>query len=414
MKSDKHPLVSRSNRRQFLRAAMLAGTGGILSGPMLRALADETVTLPFANGTRRLVTFPQKKPLILLTSRPPQLETPFSVFNQGIFTPNDQFFVRYHLSNIPTEISLTQFRLEIKGKVNTPLSLSIEDLKTKFEAVELVAVNQCSGNSRGFSQPRVGGGQLGNGAMGNARWKGVKLKTLLEKAGVATGAKQVTFQGLDRAVSDKTPAFVKALEIDHALDGEVMVAYEMNGEALPMLNGYPLRLIVPGCYGTYWVKHLNEITVIDQEFEGFWVKTAYRIPDTAGACVEPGTTPGKTVPISRFTIRSFITSLTDGEKVAVGKTVSVRGIAFDGGYRIDEVRFSADGGKTWRGATLGQDFGKYSFREWTCPFKPTKAGKYELQVCASNSVGQSQPRKALWNPAGYMRNVIETVQVTAA
>jgi len=413
MKSNDHSLP-RSNRRQFLRTAVLAGAGGVLSGPILKAFADETVMLPFANGTRRLVAFPQKKPLILLTSRPPQLETPFSVFNQGIITPNDQFFVRYHLSGIPTEISLAQFRLEIKGKVNAPLTLSVQDLKTKFEPVELVAVNQCSGNSRGFTQPRVGGGQLGNGAMGNARWKGVRLKTLLEKAGVAAGARQVTFQGLDRAVSEKTPEFVKSLEMDHALDGEVMVAYEMNGEYLPMLNGYPLRLIVPGCYGTYWVKHLNEITVVDHEFEGFWMKAGYRIPDTAGACVEPGTTPARTVPISRFNVRSFITSLSDGDKVAVGKTIPVRGIAFDGGYRVDDVRFSADGGKSWRDATLGQDLGKYSFREWTCPFKPTEAGQYELQVCASNSIGQSQPRKALWNPAGYMRNVIETVRVSAA
>lgn len=407
------PARSLPNRREFLRAAIVAGVGGTLARP-LAALGKDGVTLPFGNGERPMATFPQKKPLILVTSRPPQLETPFAVFNQGLLTPNDQFFVRYHLSEIPTVIDPAEFRLRVEGKVNTALTLSLEELRTKFEPVEVVAVNQCSGNSRGFFQPRVAGGQLGNGAMGNARWKGVKLKDLLNKAGLAARAKQVVFNGLDHGLTDKTPDFLKSMEVDHALDGEVMVAYEMNGEDLPMLNGYPVRLIVPGYYGTYWVKHLNEITVASDDFEGFWMKTAYRIPDTAGACVEPGATPAKTIPIARFNVRSFVTSLADGDKLPAGKGVTVRGIAFDGGYGIDEVRFSSDGGKTWREATLGKDLGKYSFREWTCPFTPEKAGSYELQVCAANRIGQTQPRAALWNPAGYMRNVIETVKVSAA
>ena len=402
------------SRRQFLRNAIAAGAGGLLSGSIISALAEDTITMPFANGQRRLVTFPQKRPMILLTSRPPQLETPFSVFNEGILTPNDAFFVRYHLSQIPTEIDGDAFRVEVKGAVSSPLSLSLDDLKMKFDPVELVAVNQCSGNSRGFTQPRVAGGQLGNGAMGNARWKGVRLKDILNKAGVGAGAKQVSFRGVDRPLLEATPAFAKSLDVDHALDGEVMVAYEMNGQDLPMLNGFPLRLVVPGYYGTYWVKHLHEITVLDEDFKSFWVDTAYRIPDTAGACVEPGTTPAKTTPIARYNVRSFITSLQNGGVIAAGKPVTVRGIAFDGGYGIDEVRFSADGGQTWREASLGADYGKYSFREWTCQFTPQAAGKMELKCCAANRIGQSQPLSPLWNPSGYMRNVVESVHVTAA
>jgi DMSO/TMAO reductase YedYZ molybdopterin-dependent catalytic subunit len=392
----------------------MAGAAGVIS-PALSALAgDNIVTMPFANGERRLVKFPQKRELLLVTMRPPQLETPFSVFNEGVLTPNDAFFVRYHLAQVPTNIDLDQFRLTIKGKVNSPLSLSVADLKKLFEPVEIIAVNQCSGNGRGFSNPRVAGGQLGNGAMGCARWKGVRLKDVLNKAGVAAGAKQVTFNGLDQPVLEKTPDFIKALEVDHALDGETMLAYEMNGEDLPMLNGYPLRLIVPGYYGTYWVKHLNEITVLDEEFAGFWMKSAYLIPDNAGACVAPGTMPSRTRPIDRYNVRSFITSLADGDRVEAGQRLTVRGIAFDGGYGITAVRFSNDGGMTWREATLGRDFGKYAFREWTIPFSASRAGNYELKVCAVNRIGQSQPTEALWNPAGYMRNVIETVRVTAA
>ncbi len=391
----------------------MAGVTGFFVPRLLAADDEGTVTMPFANGGRKLVAFPQKRPLILLTMRPPQLETPFSVFNDGIFTPNDAFFVRYHNAQIPTEVDTAAFRVAVKGKVNSTLSLSLADLKSQYEQVEIAAVNQCSGNGRGFSKPRVPGGQLGNGAMGNARWKGVRLKDVLNKAGVATGAKQVTFDGADRPIIDKTPDFVKALDVDHALDGEVMLAYEMNGEPLPMLNGYPLRLIVPGYYGTYWVKHVDTITVIDDILANFWMATAYRIPDNECACVEPGTTPKTTRPIGRFNVRSFITSLSDGDKITVGKPITIRGIAFDGGYGITSVSFSDDANKQWKEAALGHDYGNYSFREWTIPFTPTRAGVYELSSRAVDKKGYTQPLEAIWNPPGYMRNVVETVRVTA-
>ena len=249
--------------------------------------------------------------------------------------------------------------------------------------------------------------------MGNARWKGVPLKALLDKAGVQQGARQVTFDGLDEPVSDKTPDFVKALDIDHARDGEVMLAYAMNGQDLPVLNGFPLRLVVPGYYGTYWVKHLSEISVIDHVFEGFWMKSAYRIPDNACACVPPGTAPKHTIPINRLDVRSFITNVTDGAKVKAGGETLLKGIAFDGGYGITDVLLSTDGGKVWTEAKLGADLGKYSFREWQTVVK-LPAGNHELKVRAVNRIGQSQPSEPLWNPPGYMRNVVETVRVSAA
>ena len=397
------------DRRELMkRAGMTALATGFGSA---RAFALETVTLPFDNGERPLVNYPQKRPMIGQTSRPPQLETPFRIFNEGPITPNNAFFVRYHLSDLPFDIDPDKFTLEVKGKVDHPLKLSLQEIR-KLKAVELVAVNQCSGNSRGFFNPRVAGGQLGNGAMGNARWRGVPLKTILDMAGVQTGAKQVTFNGMDGPVSDRTPDFVKALDVDHARDGEVMLAYGMNGEELPFLNGFPLRLVVPGYYGTYWVKHLNEITVIDTVFDGFWMKSAYRIPDTPCNCVEPGTTPAATIPINRFNVRSFITSVSDGAKVKPGR-VRLKGIAFDGGKGIKEVAVSTDGGKNWTPAKLGRDLGKYSFREWSLAVK-LAAGTYPLKVRATNNAGDSQPAEARWNPAGYMRNFIETVRVTAA
>jgi DMSO/TMAO reductase YedYZ molybdopterin-dependent catalytic subunit len=387
------------------------GAGAVVGSSAFRAVAAEKVTLPFANGERPLVQVPQKRPLIVVTMRPPQLETPFDVFNENVVTPNDAFFVRYHLAGIPTSIDADSYRISVKGKVSTPLSLSLADLK-QMEAVEYYAVNQCSGNSRGFFEPRVAGGQLANGAMGNAKWRGVTLKSVLAKAGVQDGARQVKFDGLDTPVLATTPDFVKALDVDHALDGEVMLAYAMNDADLPMLNGYPVRLIVPGWYGTYWVKHLSEITVLDGVLSDFWMATAYRIPDNACACVAPGTAPAATVPIGRFDVRSFVTSLRDGGTVPAGKPFAMRGLAFDGGFGIRDVNVSADGGKTWTSAALGRELGKYSFREWQMT-ATLPAGTHDIMVRAVNSIGQSQPGEPLWNPAGYMRNVVETTRVRA-
>ena len=399
------------NRRQAMR---LAAAGILAAGKLPSAVAaDDTVTLPIANGERPLVTYPGKRPMIRLTTRPPQLETPFSVFNEGAITPNDAFFVRYHLAGIPLSIEPEAFRLTIGGKVDAAQSFSLADLKSGFEPVELTAVNQCAGNSRGFFAPRVAGGQSGNGAMGNARWRGVPLKALLAKAGVQAGAVQASFRGLDAPVLPDTPAFVKALDIDHALDGEVMVAYAMNGDDLPWLNGFPVRLVVPGCYGTYWIKQLSEIRVLDAPLDNFWMKTAYRIPDNPCACSEPGKPPSSTRPIGRFNVRSFLTNVLDGATVAANADLGLRGIAFDGGSGISDVVVSADGGASWVGATLGEDLGKYSFREWKARIV-LPPGRHALRVRATNRIGQSQPLEPLWNPAGYMRNVVEVTNVTAA
>jgi DMSO/TMAO reductase YedYZ molybdopterin-dependent catalytic subunit len=398
------------HRRQFLRWA----AGGAAAAAFGRRgyAAGSTVNLPFANGERSLAVYPQKRPLILQTSRPPQLETPFEVFNEGVITPNDAFFVRYHLAGLPSSIDPAAYRLEIGGSVSRPLQLSLDDLKTGFEAVEIVAVNQCSGNSRGFFEPRVAGGQFGNGAMGNARWRGVPLKAILDRAGLLADAKEVTFEGLDKPVLPATPAFVKSLDVDHARDGEVMAAYAMNGEELPFLNGYPVRLAVPGYYGTYWIKHLCKITVLNSRFDGFWMKSAYRIPDNDCACTASGTAAASTVPIGRYNVRSFITNLKDGQHLGAGR-IEVKGIAFDGGYGITGVSISADGGKSWMDAALGEDLGKYSLRAWSLGVN-VEPGTHDLKVRAMNRAGQSQPAEGLWNTSGYMRNAVETVRIQAA
>jgi sulfite dehydrogenase len=409
-----------ASRRKFIGTGTALGGLALFGRTGIGAAAQKTVEMPMLNGTRELATFPQKRELIVLTARPVQLETPFSVFNEvvaatheGAFTPNDAFFVRWHLAGVPTSVDTAAFRIKIHGLVKEPLSLSVADLQKNFESVEIAAVCQCSGNSRGLFNPRVAGGEWGNGAMGNALWKGVRLRDILNKAGIGAGAVQVRLNGADGPVLPATPDFVKALDMDVALGEDVIVAYRMNGEALPVLNGYPVRLVVPGWYATYWVKMLDDVEVIGKPDENFWMKPAYRIPDNACACMEPGQKGVNTVPINRMDVRSFITSLADGARVTANRTYEVRGIAFDGGAGIVRVLFSTNGGKTWEESRLGRDHGKYSFREWSAAFTPKAGQQYELACLAVNAYGESQRFTPRWNPSGYMRNVVETVRVSA-
>jgi DMSO/TMAO reductase YedYZ molybdopterin-dependent catalytic subunit len=400
------------SRRHLLQHAGAVGLAG-LAAPAW-AQSEVSLPLPGGPGERPITTaFPQKGAMILQRTRPPLLETPFSVYDRGVFTPNDQFFVRWHWAVIPNAVDVDKFRLNVRGHVNRPLSLTLAEVLA-FPRVELVAVNQCSGNSRGFFQPRVAGGEWGNGAMGNARWTGVRLKDVLDRAGVKAGAVQVRLNGLDEPVLAGGPDFIKSLAIDHARDGEVMIAYAMNGEQLPLLNGFPLRLVVPGWYATYWVKMLNDIEVLDSPDTNFWMKTAYTIPDTPGADMKPGQAGVKMVPINRMNPRSFITNIVAGAQLPVGKPAQVRGIAFGGDAGVKRVDFSADGGKTWHGARLGADEGKYGFRRWEARFAPPARGDYTLMARCTNSSGETQPAAPNWNPAGFMRNVIEATPVTAA
>jgi DMSO/TMAO reductase YedYZ molybdopterin-dependent catalytic subunit len=406
-----------TTRRSFLGQA---GAGGLalVSGSAWPAPAGAgtSVDLPLPGGPQeRAITtaFPQKAAMILQRTRPPLLETPFEVFDRGVFTPNDSFYVRWHWAVIPTDVDVDAFRLSVRGHVDNELSMTLRDIVDGLPRVELAAVNQCSGNSRGYTEPSVAGAQWSNGAMGNARWMGVRLKDVLDRAGVKRGAQWVRFAGLDEPVVDGAPKLMKSLDIDHARDGEVMIAYAMNGEQLPLLNGFPLRLVVPGWYSTYWVKMLNRIEVLEAPDDNFWTKSAYLIPDTPGADMKPGQAGVKMVPINRMVPRSFVTNLANGAMLKAGVTTLLRGIAFGGSTGVQSVEISLDGGARWLPTTLGRDEGKYSFRQWQTEFVPA-AGALSVMVRCTNSDGLVQPVALNWNPSGFMHNAIETLHVRAA
>ena len=402
--------MTKATRRSFLGKASAGGLM-VVSGS---AWGQAAVDLPFAPSERALTKgFPQKGPMILQRTRPPLLETPFEVFDRGVFTPNDSFYVRWHWAVIPTEIDVGTFRLSVRGHVDKELSLTLKEIVDRLPRVELAAVNQCSGNSRGFTEPRVPGAQWANGAMGNAKWMGVRLKDVLDRAGVKAGATAVRFAGLDDPVVPEAPKFMKSLALDHASDGEVMIAYAMNGEQLPLLNGFPLRLVVPGWYSTYWVKMLARIEVLAAPDENFWTRNAYLIPDTPGADMKPGQTGLTMVPITRMVPRSFVTNLKDGATLKAGTKTLVRGIAFGGDTGVKSVEFSVDGGTSWLPTMLGRDEGKYSFRQWQAEVTPS-AGDVALMVRCTNDGGLVQPMANNWNPSGFMHNGIETVHLKAA
>ncbi len=410
MRSRTRPHELRPSRRALIGGLSL---GGLAAAAPAWAAGTVRLPLPGGPGERELTTaFPGKGEMILQRTHPALLETPFEVFDQGVFTPNDRFFVRWHYP-FPTEIDADAFRLKVHGAVERELSLSLNEIAA-LPRFEIAAVNQCSGNSRGLFEPRVPGAQWANGAMGNALWTGVCLKDVLAKAGIKPDAVQVRFEGLDAPAVEEAPDFRKSLALDHASAGEVMIAYAMNGAQLPILHGFPLRLVVPGWYSTYWVKMLSSIEVLDKPDENYWTKTAYRVPDTPGGNVKPGEKGFATVPINRMVPRSFLTNLKPGDRVAAGSPVALRGIALGGDCGVKSVEFSSDGGKSWFPTELGRDEGPYSFRRFAGSLPALAAGAVEVMVRCTNAKGMVQPEAAIWNPSGFMRNPIETVAITAA
>ncbi len=406
-------------RRRLIEAA---GAGIALAGIGLpkRAAAEAAgLVLPpqVAPGTRAnavLETLPGKKALIKHAYRPPNYETPVEYFRTAI-TPNDAFFVRYHLSNIP-QVDAGKWRLAVGGEgANGQAEFTLDDIK-RMPAVELAAVNQCSGNRRGLFQPHVPGVEWTYGAMGCARWKGVRLKDLLDKAGLKKEAIEIAYNGADSGVTDKTPDFIKSIPVWKAIEDTTIVAYEMNGQPLPHFNGFPARIVVPGWTGTYWMKHVTSISALTKPESNFWMNPAYRIPVGKFPLVARfiSQETAANTPITEMVVNSLITSHADGAGVPVGRLVKIGGIAWDGGYGINAVEASIDGGKSWAAAQLGEDLGRFAFRTFSFDVTPRARGKLTVMARASNKIGQTQTTELIHNPAGYHHNVVHSVTLNAA
>ena len=410
--------VSNELRRRLLAGA--AGAGALAALGPLRALAAEVGSsgaLGFAEipdgalAEQHLYALRGKVPLIKKTYRPPNFETPIEYFRTPI-TPNNAFFVRYHLAGIP-EVSAVDWSLTVGGEsAGRELKFTLDQLKKEFEPAEITAVCQCSGNRRGLFEPHVAGVEWGVGAMGNAVWRGVRLKDILAKAEVKSDALEVVLDGADHAVIDKTPDFIKSLPVDVALDENTLVAFEMNGQPLPHWNGFPARLVVPGWTGTYWVKQLISVRVVSKPEANFWMSTAYRLP--RGKFKTPSfksQVASANEPITTMVVNSLITSLTSGQQIPRGKPIVVNGIAWDGGAGIERVEVSTDSGASWERAKLGRELGRFSFREFAFAVPARARGSIVVMARATSRSGETQVERLIHNPAGYHHNVIQRLYV---
>jgi len=405
------------SRRRLLHAA---GAGTLALLPASRALAEavgSTASLGLAEipdgalAEQLLYALPGKVPLIKKTFRPPNFETPVEYFRTPI-TPNKAFFVRYHLAGIPQPIKAADWSLAVGGdSAERPAKFTLAQLRKEFKPAQVTAVNQCSGNRRGLFEPHVAGVEWGVGAMGNAVWRGIRLKDVLAKVGVKADALEVIVDGADGPAIDKTPDFVKSIPVEVAMSGDVLIAFEMNGEPLPHWNGFPARLIVPGWTGTYWVKHLSSVKVSSTPEKNFWMSTAYRLP--SGRFKAPtfkSQLYSANEPITTMVVNSLITNLKTGQQLARGKPVEVRGVAWDGGAGIERVEISTDG-STWQAAKLGKDLGRFSFREFSFGLPTRESGSRVVMARATSRSGEAQVTELIHNPAGYHHNVIQRIYV---
>ncbi len=340
----------------------------------------------------------------VLSSRPEDFEMPMEGFGSWI-TPLDKFFIRSH--HYTPDVKLRDWKLSVVGKVSTPLVWSLDELK-KLPRVELVSVLECAGNGRAHHVPPMAGLQWKYGAVGNARWAGVRLVDVLRKAGIQPGAVEVMFDGADVAVGSQ-PEFQRSIPLKKALDPNTILAYEMNGEPLDPSHGFPLRLVVPGWAGDSWVKWVMKIEVRDTEFDGFFMKTAYRIPNRP---VRPGATidPALMTPVTSLSIKSVLASNADGDEVRPG-SLRLTGAAWSHAAQVVAVEVSTDTGRTWKAATLGSDRAPFAWRLWEFNWTPPGEAYYTVLVRARNALGETQPLQPEWNPSGYSHNAVQAVRL---
>jgi sulfite oxidase len=348
----------------------------------------------------------KKDGMIVRSARPEDIEMPLE-FCKDYLTPNEHFFIRTH-TYVP-EVNLSEWRLSVDGEVQKPLTLTMGDIQ-KLPRAELISVLECAGNSRGLYEPAVPGLQWTHGGVGNARWSGVRLADVLKQAGLKASAREILLDGAD-SPPGTMPDFQRTVAVKKALDPNTLLALEMNGRTLPLQHGYPLRLVVPGWAGDSWVKWVTRITVLDHEFDGFFMKTAYRHP---GKPLRPGEAfpPEKMQPVTSLRVKSIIGSPADGASVAPNQSTRISGAAWAGeAGPVTGVEVSTDGGRTWGAAALSGEPTQYGWMLWSAEWTPKAEEYYTIMARARTAAGEMQPFSQEWNPSGYQWNVVPRVGV---
>ena len=324
-------------------------------------------------------------------------------------TPAGVFFVRNNL--LMPNVSLDSWRLRITGEVSRSLEFTFRDLQS-FTPRDVTNTLECAGNGRAFFQPSVGGVPWRRGAVGTAVFSGPPLRDLLEKAGMTPAARHVSFKGLD-IVPEGAHEFVRSIPIEKALEPNTLIALRMNGAALTQEHGFPARALVPGWIGSCSIKWLSDIHVMKSEFPGFYMQSAYRLPQSAATRESRSEVTSHA--ITSLAVKSIITSPLDGSTVKMvrGGGIEIRGAAWAGEHAIVKVEVSSDGGQSWERATLGLEQSKYAWRRWSHDWHPGP-GTYRLLAWATDNQGNCQPLRPAWNSSGYLWNGIDQVHVTIA
>ena len=380
--------LSGLDRRRFL---MLAGAAALAPAAAFSLPAG---TVP--NSRRRMLQ---------VNGYATDAETPLAALTTYI-TPNDLFFVRHHWN--PTYQDARRWTLTIDGEVERPIRLTIAELK-KLPRASATCVLQCAGNGRGLYKPFVPGVQWKYGAVGNARWTGVRVKDLLDRAGLRASARHLHTSGGDKPPR-KVPSFERSVEIEKALE-DGLVAYEMNGEPLAPLHGAPARLVVPGWAGDHWMKWLSRLSAQPEPQKGFYMETAYKYPKEPGP---PGVAfkPDEMRVVTELFVKSNITEAPS--RARAGEAIALQGFAFSGAPDIAKVELSDDGGESWRPAALDPQHDPYAWRFWSFRYTPAAAGRVTLFARATDIRGSVQPREAAWNQSGYLYNGWHSAQIDVA
>ncbi|MEM9012941.1 MAG: sulfite oxidase [Pseudomonadota bacterium] len=397
--------VAHADRRGFLRGAGLATMTAMvgMTIPFNRTMPQGLVPMAMASDD---VLF-GKDGLTLLNDRPLNAETPAHLLDDAI-TPTERHFVRNN--GIPPEdVDPATWTLTVDGLVDTPMTLSIADLRERFEVVSMALLIECGGNGRSAFDPPARGNQWTVGAVACAEWTGVRLRDVLEAAGVQDGVVYTAHVGADTHLSgdpEKLP-ISRGVPIAKAMTEDVLIAFEMNDGPIHPMNGAPLRLVVPGWPGSCSQKWLTRITLRDVVHDGpKMTGTSYRVPNRP---VEPGEDVAEEdfEIIERMPVKSLITNPENG--AGAGQSATVRGHAWSGDRTIEAVDVSIDFGATWQRAELDAPANSGAWQNWRAELSFPEAGYYEVWSRATDSGGAMQPFAIDWNPKGYLNNTMHRI-----
>ena len=336
-----------------------------------------------------------KKQMRVMTEKPLNAETPIESLRTWT-TDNQVFFKRNQGQIMQRPVKLLAWKLSIEGLVKHSLSLTFEDIR-RMPKVEIANTLECSGNSRSLLKKKASGNPWTIGGVGNAIWGGIWLKDLLDKAEIKKDARHVSFEGLDKPLGSAGIKFIRSIPLDKALES-TLLAYEMNGEPLPLKHGYPLRALALGWTGANCVKWLYKISVLDRAYEGFFMDKVYRV-------FQKGEDPKTGKVVQDIRVKSIITEPLNAQTRPAG-IVPIRGAAYAGEVGIQAVDVSVDDGRTWQPAKLIGLQETYAWRHWEYLWDARQTGEYTIMARATNTAGHQQPETAHWNVLGYGNNGI--------